>query len=304
VSTDREVTRIVRSWLEEGVTALPDRVLDTVLDQVPATRQRRARWPARRFATMNTNAKMAMAAAAVVVLAVIGFNVIPRNGGVGDVGGQSPTPAPTATPSPTPAPTLPSAGALAPGTYRSDFMTYTVPAGWSSYQSWGANKNDGNPPDGMFIAPWSNIGTVYADPCHWQTTGVSNVTFPTVDALVAALVAQKRSTTASPVDVTVDGFQGKEIDLTVPLSITITPGGTNAEGDSGMVSGCDGGVYKGWTDTSGGDRYNQGPGQHDLLDILDVNGRTLVIDRVFYAATSAADRAELQAIFDSMKITP
>ena len=37
MSTDRDVTRIVRSWLEEGVTALPDRVLDAVLDQVPAT---------------------------------------------------------------------------------------------------------------------------------------------------------------------------------------------------------------------------------------------------------------------------
>ena len=42
MSTDRDVTRIVRSWLEEGVTALPDRVLDDVLDQLPATPQRRA----------------------------------------------------------------------------------------------------------------------------------------------------------------------------------------------------------------------------------------------------------------------
>jgi hypothetical protein len=41
MSTDRDVTSIVRSWLDEGVTALPDRVLDAVLDQVPATPQRR-----------------------------------------------------------------------------------------------------------------------------------------------------------------------------------------------------------------------------------------------------------------------
>lgn len=32
MSTDRDVTRIVRSWLEEGATALPDRVLDGVID--------------------------------------------------------------------------------------------------------------------------------------------------------------------------------------------------------------------------------------------------------------------------------
>ena len=54
MSTDRDVTRIVRSWLEEGATALPDRVLDAVLDQLPATPQRRAWWPARRFREMNT----------------------------------------------------------------------------------------------------------------------------------------------------------------------------------------------------------------------------------------------------------
>ena len=28
MSSDRDTTRIVRSWLDEGVTALPDRVLD------------------------------------------------------------------------------------------------------------------------------------------------------------------------------------------------------------------------------------------------------------------------------------
>ena len=43
------------------------------------------------------------------------------------------------------------------------------------------------------------------------------------------------------------------------------------------ASGCDGGQYKSWIGTAGpgDDRYNQGPGQHDLLDILDVNGQTL-----------------------------
>ena len=55
MSTDRDTTRIVRSWLEEGATALPDRVLDAVLDQVPATPQRRPLWPAWRFRQMNTS---------------------------------------------------------------------------------------------------------------------------------------------------------------------------------------------------------------------------------------------------------
>ena len=299
MSTDRDVARIVRSWLEEGATALPDRVLDAVLDQVPATRQRRAWWPARRLPHMKTSIKIALAAAAVVVVAVIGINLVPRAGGVG---GPSSTPGPTATaaptPSPTPAPTLPPSGQLAPGTYRSNFgagpfITFTLPAGWSSDPNI-VGKHGSDPPNGMAINTWGYIATVYNDPCHWQTTAVS--VGPTVDAVVTALVAQKRGPTVTPVDVTIDGFHGKEIDLMVPLTVRFDA--------PSSASLCDGGQYKSWTLADGGDRYNQGPGQHDLLDILDVNGQMLVIKRSFYQVNTAADRAELQAIIDSIKITP
>ena len=127
MSTDRDVTRIVRSWLEEGATALPDRVLDAVLDQVPATSQRRSWWPARRLNEMNNALKIAIVAAAVVVIAVVGFNLVPRQGGIGGPG-PSPTASPrrqtpTQTPTPTPSP-LPSGvltefpeGPLPAGTY-------------------------------------------------------------------------------------------------------------------------------------------------------------------------------------------
>ena len=86
MSTDRDVTRIVRSWLEEGATALPDRILDAVLDQAPRDPQRRAWWPARRFREMNNYAKVAIAVAAVAVVAVVGINLLPRSAGVGGPG--------------------------------------------------------------------------------------------------------------------------------------------------------------------------------------------------------------------------
>lgn len=95
MSTDRETTRIVRSWLEEGVTALPDRVLDTVLDQVPATPQRRSWWPAWRSNSMNTYAKLIAAAAAVVLVAVVGYQFLPGTGGTGGQPSIAPSPSPT-----------------------------------------------------------------------------------------------------------------------------------------------------------------------------------------------------------------
>ena len=120
------------------------------------------------------------------------------------------------------------------------------------------------------------------------TTAVS--VGPTVADEVAALVAQKRGSTVTPVDVTIGGFQGKQVDLVVPLDV--------------QIANCDGGMYKSWTDTTGSDRFSQGPGQHDLVDILDVNGRTPVILRIFFPVNTAADLAELQAIVDSTTITP
>jgi hypothetical protein len=287
VSANREVTRIVRSWLEEGETALPDRVLDAVLDQVPATRQRRAWWPARRLPQMNTPIRIAIAAAAVVILAVIGVNLAPRIGDTGGVGGV-PTPRPTGAP-------LPTSGPVAPGTYRAPLFTFTLAVGWSSFISSDETnvlgavlKDTADPPNGMAFGWWQDIATVYNDPCHWVTTRAT--VGPTVDDLVAALVAQKRGSTVTPVDVTIGGLRGKQIDLTVPLDVNI--------------AACDYATYKSWTSGAVGDRYNQGPGQHDLLDVLVVTGRTLVIQRSFYPANTTADLAELQAFVDSIQITP
>lgn len=95
MSTDRETTRVVRSWLEEGVTRLPDRVLDAVLDRVPTTPQRRSGWSAWRSYRMHTYAKLAAAAAAAIVVAFVGYRLLPGNGGVGGQPTVAPSPSPT-----------------------------------------------------------------------------------------------------------------------------------------------------------------------------------------------------------------
>ncbi len=97
MSTDRDTTRIVRSWLDEGTTAIPDRVLDAVLDQVPTTPQRRPLWPAWRIREMNNPLKLAIAAVAVVVVAIVAITLLPGSGGVGGPG-PLPTPSESVTP--------------------------------------------------------------------------------------------------------------------------------------------------------------------------------------------------------------
>jgi hypothetical protein len=317
MSDDLDLERRIASWIDDQFPAHePDGLLRSVIDTTSQHRPRpawRARmggrqfsptssragfgptprrwswWPAWRLPHVNTSFKIAVAAAAVIVLSVIGVNVAPRSSGVGaTLPSPSPTPTAAPTPTPTPAPPLPSTGAIEPGTYRSDFMTFTVPAGWTSFQAWAALKNQGDPLHGLGISPWRGIAAVYTDPCHWQTTKMT--VGPTVDDVVAALVAQQRGVTVTPVDVTVDGIPGKQLNLTVPSDVAI--------------ANCDGGEYKTWTDLSGGDRYNQGPGQHDVVDVLEVNGQILVVNSSYGPDATPADLAELQAVVDSVRITP
>ena len=134
MTTNKEMERIVRSWLEPGLTTLTDDVLDPVLDQLPATPQRR-RWSARRIAHMSAFAKFAMAAAAVVVVAIVGYNLLGPPG-TSQVGGVPPSPnastSPSVAPSGSPAPIAPTSGTIDPGRYRwtspGGDVTFVLPA--------------------------------------------------------------------------------------------------------------------------------------------------------------------------------
>ena len=76
-------TRVVLSWLREDAHEDAERVLLRVLDEVDTTPQRRSWWPAWRTSRMSTYAKLIVAAAAVLVVAVVGSQFLPRSGGTG-----------------------------------------------------------------------------------------------------------------------------------------------------------------------------------------------------------------------------
>jgi hypothetical protein len=93
MSTENDVARSLRSWLRENRHEDADRVLDAVFDQVPATPQRRAGWLARRFSVLNNNVvRFGIAAAAVILVAIVGISLLPRAG----VGEPDASPSPSA----------------------------------------------------------------------------------------------------------------------------------------------------------------------------------------------------------------
>jgi hypothetical protein len=134
-TSDRNVDRVIRSWLHEDRHEDISRVAGAVLDLLDTTPQRRSPWwPARRIPFMNKPVSLGLGAAAVVAALVIGAQVLgpPAPGGVGGVPSASPsiTPAPTATepsPSPVSAPPLTQ-------TFTSELHGYSVsyPQGWTT----------------------------------------------------------------------------------------------------------------------------------------------------------------------------
>jgi len=101
MTASRDPDRLIRAFLHEGLDELPDPVYDAVRDRIEQTRQRAVIGPWR-TSNMNRYLQIGLAAAAVVVIAVVAFNLLPGSPAPG--GEPSATPEPTATPEPSPSP--------------------------------------------------------------------------------------------------------------------------------------------------------------------------------------------------------
>lgn len=296
MNAERDMTRIVRSWLRTDEHESADRVLDNVLALLDTTPQRPAWWPARRIAEMNTFAKLALAAAAVVVVAVVGMNLLPAGGGIGG-GGPAVAPSPSSTqapsPSPIPAAAFPAPGPLAIGTHTAVLegvpLSFRVgSSGWAS-DGGSINKGEFEKPDSAGINFWASAPeNVYADPCAHTPLRPPAVASP--EGLAAAVSNMPGiDVVAEPMGVTIDGRPGQYVAFVIREDI-----------------GCDPHEFYLWYDestggASGGWRWASALGAMHRVWIFNVDGKRVWIDSETFKGAKPELDQEIQQIIESIR---
>ena len=235
---------------------------------------------------MNPIVKFGAAVAAVVLIAVIGYNLLPASNT--PVGG----PGPTATPSsPASSPIALPDGRLEARDYiaravAGDTMAFTItaPEGWSGFGGFfigGPNTDPSGSPNGIGIS-FNHDPQVVADPCgpHDEDPTLAD---QSIDDLVTALSAREDLQVSGVTDTTLAGYSGKRLDLQFPAELACSNHYAFAE-PKGL--------------------YANGPSNRWRVWLLDVDGSTAVVVLLDYAGTSAEDRAAAQAAIDSIRITP
>ena len=129
------------------------------------------------------------------------------------------------------------------------------------------------------------VDNVFIDPCDPSRGLVDPPVGPTVDDLATALGSVVGLQATTPADFTLSGFTAKRIDLTL-----IGASDPCADVDKVVLRGNNGTL----------DLPAPGPQEDYRVSIVDVGGQRLVITQVARAAASSWQRADLQAIFDSI----
>ena len=301
MSPDRDVTRIVRSWLSEDRHEDADRVLNTVLDELDTTPQRRSWWSARRFPIMNSAMRIGLAAAAVVVVVFLGYQFLsgPNVGGPSPVETPTLSPVPTATPEATPAAfVFPDPGPLAIGrhplTIQGVPLSFSLPtSGWSVDINGFILKDTAVAADQAAFLFNSPVN-IYSDPC--AKTPLSPPAGPSAADLAAAISTAHGTDATEPSDVTVGGRAAKYVVLTVPE-------------DSGCFGEDPIHFYLWYNDCAGNPsvnaencyRYATAAGDTMRLWIIDVDGARLSIEAETRGAAGPEVEQEIQQIVDSIQ---
>jgi hypothetical protein len=249
MTQQRDIERLLDQWFSDGPSQAPDRVVDIVTDRIERQSQRpawRLHW---RPLPVHAYAKIAVAAAAVLIVAIVGYNLLP--GGSTGVGGPAPTasptttatptgaPSPTTTPSPTATFEYPTDGILPAGSNATKLFTpaftFTVPEGWindgdtaaapgslgyySLFPDTPANRAEfartGNSASGMVIV--SNLERPWFVCEAWEDNRGT-----TAAEMATAVSSNEATMTTGLVDVAVGGLTGKQFDVRLDPAWTET----------------------------------------------------------------------------------
>jgi hypothetical protein len=172
------------------------------------------------------------------------------------------------------------------------------PNGWVGYPDWamdGPEPVRADAPTGIGISFFTADG-LYSDPCHWDVQGTGGADVgdvnvgPTVDDMVAALRANTYYTSTVAQPVTIDGYEGQELELQLPDD-SFTKCDNETGDDSGHAF-----VF------SGPGLYVQGPANRWHLYILDVEGSRLISVILSYPKTPQSDLDLARSVIDTMDI--
>ncbi len=162
-------------------------------------------------------------------------------------------------------------------------VTFTLPAGWEADEVF-----IGKSADPIFGLAFFDVGNIYAEGCKWVL--LDPPPGPTVDDLVAAYA--KLPGFGGPArDITVDGFDGKQIQYTVPHY-----------NEDECIGGKFGILQHDHTSGTAPSLWAHAPKQQGRLLILDVDGTRLVILASDAEDMSAQDRTDLDGILSSIHI--
>jgi hypothetical protein len=303
--TDAQISSALRAHLpERAYPGLRERILDAAATTTQQRAlpsflgpQRHSWWPARRFPHVN-NARLAIAAAAVVVVAVVGYNLLPRFGGFG--GQPTPLPSPTSTPGASGRPAaIPNQSDIPPGTYRVNSftnmpLTVALPAGWG-HDVRDANfisKGDVFESNGVALATWQ-VTNVYDDSCHWLGTpggeGHTAVHADVPQSIVAALTEQTGHQTSQPTSVSLGGQSATRMEFSLDAAFD--------------VATCDDAIARLWPDP--GPDPSLGlrlyPGQTTTIYVVDHGDRATLVIGIRKDDSLPGDVAELDKVLASVE---
>jgi hypothetical protein len=251
-------------------------------------RQRPSRAPSRTTA--------APAVLAAIVLALAGC-AAGESAATDDGGGAVDAPSTTQPVAPTTTGPLvmPASGPIEPGTYRfasspwsaMDFSV-TIPQGWAVQYGhyYSKHENESGEVSLYAISP----DAIFTDACTGE--GVSQPVGPQPEDLVDALVAQPGAQVSDPVQTTLGGYPAWRLELTVPQDLDLA---TCRIGENGLQV---------WHNAAADKYLVILPDGTVNVYVVDVDGQRQVFVTQHRDATLDSDRAELDAMLESIQIHP